>query len=355
MSRRVVRVFFARNGGWSNASARTRVFAYLPYLLAHAIHAHVASYPFHRFHPDRPHTLRSKLWLELLPLRSSFAFLRADTVFFQRNNFTTRAVTWAKRLGKRVVYDLDDAIYVVPPDSHGVDEYTPSLNPELAERVNWMLAQADCVLVSGAELFKYVAERAREVRLLPSVVPEVASRPSCPHDPPVIGWVGAPENQRYVRAVETALLRLQEEWPELEVWLMTRSLMEPPPRFRHRFIPWRLTDERDVVPQFTVGIAPLADNAWCRAKMNFKAAVYLSHGVPAVISPIGFPGEALTAGAVSGAVTLDDWYEQLKQLVADPALRDAMARKGLNFVGQYCSAAARAAEFAEALRPTAGS
>ena len=141
------------------------------------------------------------------------------------------------------------------------------------------------------------------------------------------GWV-APENQRYLREIEQVLARLQGEIPDLEVWIVTSREMNPAPRFRYRFIPWSREAEAAAIPQFTVGIAPLADDPWCRAKMNYKALVYMGYGVPAVVTPVGFPVEEFADGqSVLLARTNDDWYRQLKELLINPKRRDELAQE----------------------------
>jgi glycosyltransferase involved in cell wall biosynthesis len=325
-TRRTCRVLIMGTGGTSNASARARIFCYLPLLRDFDIRAHVTSYVYHK-HLRRP-GIAGKLWLELLPLRNVIAFWRADTIYLHRLNYSRRLVNLARMLRKRVVQDFDDAVYLHTPDS--ADYLSAASNPERTERLKWILNRADDVIVSGEELHRYVAGHGRMAHVIPSVVSKVAEMPSVPNRPPVVGWVGAPENQRYLNQVEPALLRLQAELPDLEVWLITRELVDPPPRFRHRFVKWNLEAETEYIPKFTVGIAPLDNDPWCRAKMNYKALVYLSHGVPAVISPGGFPLEAFQEGtSILVARTADEWYPHVRALLENAEQRSCLASAGL--------------------------
>lgn len=349
-------VLFHPAGGLNNASARTRVYNYLPHLEKNGIRFHVASYTWHKYDaPDGSGGKRrrgfARIWLELLPLRNLIAFLRADTLFFQKKSFSRRTVTWGKRLGKRIVYDFDDAIYLRPPDSAAAAEHRAEPDPEFLPRMTWMLARCDAALVSGAELARFAGKHAPRTGVLPSVFAEIAEKPSGWHEPPVIGWVGAPENQRYLRALEPVFLRLQQEHPSLEVWIVTRSLMDPPPAYRHKFWPWSLETEQKVIPRFTAGIAPLDDDEWCRAKMNFKALVCMSHGVPCVISPVGFPSEEFAEDrSVLVARTEEDWYRHLKTMITNAARRNEIAEAGLRVMRERFTAEARVGEFAAALR-----
>jgi len=348
-------VLFHPAGGLNNASARTRVYHYLPHLEEHGVRFHVASYTWHKY--DAPggsggHRRRgfARIWLELLPLRNLIAFLRADTLFFQKKSFSRRMVTWGKRLGKRIVYDFDDAIYLRTPDSAAAVEYRVESDPEFLPKMTWMLARCDAALVSGAELARFAGKHAPRTRVLPSVFAEIGDEPSGWHEPPVIGWVGAPENQRYLRTLEAVLLRLQREHPSLEVWIVTRKLMNPPPAYRHKFWPWSLEAEQKIIPRFTAAVAPLDDDAWCRAKMNFKALVCMSQGVPCVTSPVGFPlAEFEENRSALVARTEEDWYQHLKTLITDPARREQVAAEGLKVIRERFTAEKRVGEFVSAL------
>ncbi len=259
---------------------------------------------------------------------------------------------WGKRLKKRIIYDFDDAIYLKAPDSSTLSKpHVVETDEKFKSQLDMMLTYADLVLVSGDKLYRQASERAKSVRILPSVISEIAEIPSIPNATPVIGWVGAPENQHYLRKIEDVLVRLTDEYPNLEVWLITSQPMERPPRYRHKFIPWSLSREAEMIPRFTLGIAPLHDDAWCRAKMNFKAVIYMSYGVPAVVSPVGFPINEFEDGhSVLLARTKEDWYRYMKSLLADSSQRDLIATGGIDVVRRRFWAPARVAEFAAALR-----
>jgi hypothetical protein len=348
-------VLFVPAGGLGNASARTRVYAYLPYLKNLGFRWHVASYTYHRYDvaevSRRKVSTAEKIWLESLPLRNLAAFLRADILFFQKKSLKSWMVQGGKLLGKRIAYDLDDALNLKPPDSTAsAESHAMESDSEFLPRLKWILQKCDVAIVSGNELAEFARPCAADVRVLPSVVENVAPEPSTPSSPPVIGWAGAPENQRYLRDIEPALMRLQGERREVEVWIITSRLMDPVPKFKYRHIPWSLDAEREWIPQFTVGVAPLRDDPWCRAKMNFKALVYLSYGVPAVISPVGFPMEKFAEGrSILAARTGEDWYRLLKEVIDDPDRRTNLAREGIAIVLDEFTARARVKEFAEAL------
>jgi glycosyltransferase involved in cell wall biosynthesis len=362
------RVLFFPCGGLDNACARTRCYAFLPFLSGLGVCGHIASYTWHKYDRNPGSSRRSilsRIWLELLPVRTFFYFFCAHTLFLQKREFHRGYVRAAKVFGKRVVYDIDDAIYLATPeDLHADEPHRMVANEPVRRDIEWILKRCDLALVSGDELARFCRQYAKQVQILPSVIsttpPFTGGHPDSTlftggqggiGKKPVIGWVGAPENQRYLREIEQVLARLQSEIPDLEVWIVTSRISELAPRFRHRFIPWSRSVEEEVIPQFTVGIAPLADDEWCRAKMNYKALVYMGHGVPAVVTPVGFPVDDFTDGqSVLFARTPDDWYLHLESVLTNPALRSELATAGLSVVRRRFSAVSRAPEFIAALK-----
>jgi GT2 family glycosyltransferase len=346
-------VLFVPAGGIDNSSARTRMYAHLPFLRELGFRWHIGSYTYHKYDaPDRSKSILAKIWLELLPVRNLWAFLQADTLFFQKKSVVPWMVRCGRLLGKRIVYDFDDAMYLQPPDlAARAPVHAIETDTEFSPRLEWVLARADLTLVSSEELRRPASHRADVVKILPSVVSQIAEKPSVPNATPVIGWVGAPENQRYLRAIEDVLTSLTDEHPELAVWIITSRLMHPPPRFRHRFVPWSLATEAEMIPRFTLGVAPLDDDPWCRAKMNFKALVYMSYGVPVVASPVSSLSDELEDGcSVLLARQKEDWYQHMSSLLRDPVRRNEIAAGGLEVVRKRFWAPVRGAEFAAALR-----
>lgn len=346
------RVVFFPTGGMGDASARTRLYYYLPLLATRGIKAHVTSYSYHR-NVVMPEAKRrwtwERLWLEVLAMRTLMRLLFADVVWFQKLSVRPWALHLAKLLGKRVVYDLDDAVYLKPPEGPGKSGHPIEVHDENRRIVENILTSARAVTVSGRSLAGFAGQFASDVTIIPTCVGQVAERPSTAPDPAVIVWVGAPENLRYLLAIEDVLLRLQKEFSGLVIRLITSRLQDTP-RIRYEHIVWSLKAEAEWIPQSTVGIAPLADDDWCRAKMNYKALVYLSHGVPAIVTPGGFPLDRFTEEkSILVARSHEDWYRHLRRVIEQPDLRQQLASGGLDVLRTNFTAAANVESFTAAL------
>ena len=90
-------------------------------------------------------------------------------------------------------------------------------------------------------------------------------------------------------------------------------------------------DERKVadIQEMTVGIMPLDDSEWARGKCSFKMILYMSCGIPVVVSRYGMNAEVLQQGEVGfGAVQPQDWVDALESLLASPERCARMGQTG---------------------------
>ena len=87
------------------------------------------------------------------------------------------------------------------------------------------------------------------------------------------------------------------------------------------FRKWRLEDEVSCFGGFAVGLMPLEDTPWARAKCAFKAIQYMALGIPVVASPVGMNRELIRDG-VNGFLPADAaaWLATLDALLTDASL-----------------------------------
>jgi glycosyltransferase involved in cell wall biosynthesis len=88
-----------------------------------------------------------------------------------------------------------------------------------------------------------------------------------------------------------------------------------------------------------IGIMPLPEGQeWMRFKAATKLVQYMAIGIPAVASPIGVNADILAGNRVGLAASDEDqWFESLRILLGDPALRTQMGNAGRTLVeSRYC-------------------
>ncbi len=236
-----------------------------------------------------------------------------------------------ERFGGRVVFDLDDAVFAPRPGFERRGAVVHWLwGPQQTLR---LLRRADAIVVSTQALAEMLPERAVEPIVLPTV-PDPSRYTLVPHSdeqPVVIGWTGTVGGIKFLNPLGPVFDRLERERvARLEV---VSSVPWRPATGFHR---WRAEEATSLFGRFAIGIMPLPDTPYTRAKAGFKLLEYMASGLPVVASPVGVNRELLTSsGAGLLASTPEEWEAALRELVASAALRRELGRRGRAFVEAY--------------------
>jgi glycosyltransferase involved in cell wall biosynthesis len=246
----------------------------------------------------------------------------------------------------RLVLDLDDAVFEPRPSM--------AFRGRLAK---WMygpqqtlalLRRADAVVVSTAALAEMLPRWAPHPVVLPTVPDPARYRTVSRRDdrvPPTVGWTGNAGNLLYLDRLRPVFERLARDGvARLEV-VCSRPWRDPA-SFRR----WRLEDEATLFEDFSIGIMPLPDTPYTRAKAGFKLLQYMAAGLPVVASPVGINRELVErSGAGWLAESTGQWEDALRELAADPARRSELGARGREFVERYADLDAQARTLAELL------
>jgi hypothetical protein len=274
---------------------------------------------------------------------------RYDAVLVQRGLYPLgpgTIVRGLERYGGRVVFDLDDAVFVGSPGLVGRSRLVRWLyGPQQALR---LLRRADATVVSTEELASLLPGWARADAVLPTV-PDPSRYPVTDHQdtaPIRVGWVGTERNLPYLELVRPAIERLAAAGVAM-LEVVSAEPWARPAEFR----PWRLEEEATVFARFAVGIMPLPDTKYTRAKAGFKLLQYMAAGVPVVASPVGV-NRSLVEQSRAGflAESDDEWESAISTLAADPALRAEFGAAGRAFVTHYADVDGQADTLAALLR-----
>ena len=256
-----------------------------------------------------------------------------DVVVFQKtySRWHRLLMAVARRLGKKVLLDLDDAP-------------SPSQNATTLRNVEWMMNRADAVIVGSEQLLKYAGAFQRNVHLIPSSIPLDLYRPGKQRttDGPVcLGWIG---NGKFyqrdlvnilgppIRNLATkhtvrlkivgalAQRRLYEAFegiPNLEVELVDEIEWSNP------------TAVVGVIQSFDIGLYPLLPNDYNQFKCGFKALEYMAMAKPVVASDAAMNSRIVDHG-LNGFLARDEreWASSLCELVTSPELRSQMGQSG---------------------------
>lgn len=259
-------------------------------------------------------------------------WFRPDTIYLERGCFHDGSV-WLderfRKLTRRLVLDVDDGVFL-----------------EFPEKIKRLIEISDHVVVSNPNIYRYAEQFGKPITEVPTCVSlqrytmrsfsESASRKV------VIGWIGTSPNLPYIKKCATALRRLAREREfELLVVAPQRELLDEIDLsgVTIRYEPWSPQTEIQLLHQMDIGIMPLPDDQeWTKYKAATKLLQYLALGIAAVASPVGVNAEILQGNRVGMAATNEDeWFECLRTLADDVALRRQLGKEGRALVeSRYC-------------------
>jgi len=273
-------------------------------------------------------------------------------VFRYHERETRRALRTLREAGTAIVWDNDDDFGHMP----GSDR--------IHEQVAEVLRLAHVVTTTTPALAEQYRERgAAEVRVVENYLPDYYAAERPPRgDGIVIGWTAAGEHRADLRALglRETLERLLDAHPHVRVVSAGLQLGLPADRYAYTEVVQYQALAR-YVGGFDVGIAPIADTPFNRAKSNVKVKEYAAMGVPWLASPIG-PYAGLGEKQGGRLVPDDRWYEQLDRLVRDERARRKLAKRGIRWANGerlrrnldgWQAAVERAADLARAGEPVA--
>jgi glycosyltransferase involved in cell wall biosynthesis len=215
----------------------------------------------------------------------------------------------------------------------------------------------DMIVAGNDFLADWFQQYNENVVILPTAVDtqrfRPAPRPYSGSGHSLIGWSGTSSNLPYLYAIEPALGRVLQEFPEAHL----RVVCDRAPHFAQlsgeqvEFIRWTPEIEVRSIQEMTIGIMPLESTDWARGKCSYKMLLYMACGVPVVASPVGMNAQVLAEDTVGvGATTQQGWAEALLFLLAQPDERQQMGKNGRLLVEQRYSVAVLAPLMASYLK-----
>ena len=311
------------------ASPRYRVTQYLPYLRDAGIDCTVAA-PISEDAWRRwsgPGRTGRAFWYHAAETSRRTAQLlgsgRYDCVFVQKA-LTTAHVRGLDTLlfgrATRLIYDIDDAVHLAPPQALRGPWRALSDSKQIAR----MMRRADTVLAGNRWLCEEVRQAGGQPQLFPTVVDTERFRPVARRSHSyTIGWMGNSSTAASLRTIQGPLTCIDGA----EVRIVGATIAETGLE-RAVHSAWSYATEADELNHFDVGIMPLSKTEWTRGKCALKALQYMACGIPCVSTPFGAITDIIEPG-VTGllADTNAEWTAAFEQL-RDPAERARIGEAG---------------------------
>jgi glycosyltransferase involved in cell wall biosynthesis len=319
------RMLMLTDGNIDQASARVRAIQYIPYLEKNGFKVflipRISKKSTDNLHRFLIFPLQKRyLWLKRF---CSLHFRTWDLIFIQRSfisEFTLRKL----KNKVPVLFDFDDAIYIK--------------SSSFKKKTGIMIKYADEVFISTEVLNEFCALFNKKGLVVPSPVETDRIMPVLrhPNDVPVIGWIGSSWTTNYLKVIETALQKTSKKIPFrfLSVGIKSDFRIE---NINHISKEWRYEEENASVNMMDIGIMPLPDDEFARAKGGYKLYLYMAGGIPCVASPVGI-NSTIIRNNENGflASSEEEWIDALEKLLTDRELRKRLGENGrMDAINKY--------------------
>lgn len=272
-----------------------------------------------------------------------FKIYRYDYIFIHReaSMIGPPVFEWmiAKILRRKFIYDFDDAIWL-PNYSESNARFH---RLKMYKKVNKIMKWANQITAGNQFLADYARQYNPNVQVIPTTVDTVnvhniEGNPE--QSPIVIGWTGSHTTVNYIESILDVLDKLNDEY-DIALYVIS-NLPADFERSYMKFIKWKKESEIEDLAQFNIGIMPMEDSLWTKGKCGFKGLQYMALSIPAVMSNVGVNSQIIIDGD-NGMLcdSNEDWYDKLKLLIKDAALRKQLGKNGRNTVIEKYSVASQ--------------
>lgn len=256
-----------------------------------------------------------------------------DIVIGQRFNHYGGLGTWRRARGpfNRLVYEIDDDVFsVTPANWQAFHVYS---KPEIIEAVTHMASVADLITTTTEPLADVMRRKTgnENVAVLPNCVPGwLLDAERVPRQRPAIGWQGGASHGLDVGLIVGPVRRFLKRFPGWDFRLGGTDFRETfKAGDRAAFTPWIPVYEDApgyyATIDFDIGLAPLLDSEFARAKSNVKVLEYAAKGIPSVASDCAVYRSFIEHGKNGFLVKREhEWLTFMSVLAGDDQLRRQM-------------------------------
>lgn len=257
---------------------------------------------------------------------------RADVVLVLRKTLPSVPLWALRQCSKRLVFDLDDAIFCNTDGSSSGTRMS---------RFARMASICDRVL-AGNDFLAEVSQRFNpDVDIIPTAVDVGRYVPSAEKAAGVFDavWIGSSSTRKYLEEAIPALRLAATRIPGLRLKIIADFDLGDP-GFPTLPVRWKIDSEASELASSHIGIAPMRNDDWSRGKCALKVLQYMAAGLPVISSPVGVNGQAVLPGQ-TGYLPRDTagWVEALVALANDPLQAIAFGQAGRERVESHYSLA----------------
>lgn len=234
---------------------------------------------------------------------------------------------------KHFITEVDDYLLSIPASNAAYEHYKPGA--DLTRIGMQQIKISDGVIVSTPYLKELYSPYNKNISVVENVMNLALWRkhsPSPGRRRVILGWMGGSGHEADLELIKEPLFEILEKNPHV-----TFSCIHGVPEFfkHHEKISWT-TDYKNIKcypfwiwkKDFDIGLAPLVDNNFNRAKSNLRYLEYSAMGIPTVASPLNhFSGTMKDGETGMLALTKEDWKKKIQYLIDNPQERQDMGQR----------------------------
>lgn len=312
------KILIITNGNLDHSSSRIRALQYIPYLESEGFTV--------KWLPRVPHKSKKsgfdrivfafKKRVFLLRIFIAILIGNYEILFVQRFFVPVWLLVNCKRRGKKIVFDFDDAIYISSTDKK-------------AEGKTISVIKKANMVITSCEVLNDYSRRFNEnsIIITSAVDTKIITPANKKNKLFTIGWIGSEWTSKYLSILEPVFIELSKKYKFRLLLVGAKDSINF--NCETKKVKWSLENETKYLNKMDIGIMPLFDNEFERAKGGFKLFQYMSAGKPILTSPVGINKDIVLSGDNGFLCKSEkDWYTAFCNLMDDEVLREKMGIRG---------------------------
>ena len=262
-----------------------------------------------------------------------------DLIVIFREVIPTRSIFFEKIVSKLdipIIYDFDDAIWI--KDVSYVNKKISFLKDE--KKIEKIIPLCKHITCGNDYLANFASKYSSNITIIPSTVDTDYYKPiekQKKYGKVKIGWVGSHTTVKHFEMITNVYLKLKSKYQSKIDFVLIGDENYFHEKLGINGLKWENKMEVELFNSFDIGIMPLPDNEWAKGKCGMKGLLYMSVGIPSVMSNVGMNKDIIEHGE-NGFLPVGEkqWVEVLSKLIENKELRKKIGDKGRETVlGKY--------------------